>query len=915
MFLKQKKFVAFVVLVLVIESFLSYNVQASGNIVEEFKASEGVNYKDYRTVVSNNNQAVRVLEMNLTDPYTKVDVGIPNPLNKISRTTLQAIEATRSEHQVVGAVNGSFFNQDTLPMYLISYRNKLVNAGIIASGEDQYVNEPIAFGIDAEGKGRIEHYNLDLSFAHKGTSYSITSTNKQRSDNSLILYTPDFPGGYTDTNAYGMEIVVSNLDAPLDLEFGSTVTGKVEGIRRHGDATNTKIPDNGFVLSAHGDALGTVKNMVIGDSISLSVDIDSQWENAGFMLAGGPLLVDGGQVSLSMDPTSSRARERAPRTAVAIDSTRGKAFFITVDGRQPGYSTGMSLPEFASYLKGLGVDTALNLDGGGSTTMAARYPGDSQVKLINKPSDGWERPISTTLMAISTAPKGIPTYLFGEKSANGSLLKGASVKVNLDYVLDQFYNPITLSQSNAKLVDNQGLGNINGMTFTAAKAGEGTLSLQYGTAIKNLPINVVDQLGKLSLSPGSVSARVGQSIQINASGQDKNNQPVIMNNDSVEWSVTGNIGTISSNGLFEATQAGGAGTITATYGSIKASIPVTIGGGVKALDTLETGDNWTTSSVRGNGTINSVSTPVYEGTQSLKWDYSFTKDQSGTAAVYLDAKTPIDLNGIPNEIGFRLFGDAKQQWVRGKVVDGNGTEHTIDFTEEKGLTWSGWKYVNAPIDSSWKTPLTLKQIYLAQPYEELKTSGTIYIDDLKAVYSDTHQEPLFKDTGLSYRAEKEVGSLVDKGIISGYPDGYFQPGTTLNRVQAAILLARALDLDISSQEVPGFSDIPETYRFHNEIAAVANASIMKGKQGGEVFDPYTKLTRAEMAVVLQRAYELPNSSENPFSDNYNNSFAFEAVKALAASGITEGFTDGTFRPANPISRTDFSVFLYRALNK
>jgi hypothetical protein len=909
LFFKQKFFASFVVLLLILQSFSASSALASTNIVDQFKASSGVTFKDTR-ITSTYNQAVKSLEVNLSDSYTKVEVGVPNPLNTLSRTTAQAIAHTRDGHQVVGAVNGSFFNQDRLPMYLISYRNKLVNAGIIASREDQYVNEPIAFGIDSQGKGKIDHYNLDLSFVHSGNAYSITSTNKERSYDNLILYTPDFPGGYTNTNPYGMEVVITGLDSELDLEFGSTVTGKVQSIRRHGDSTNTKIPQDGFVLSAHGESLEALKYMQIGDSINLSVNIDTQWKNSDFMLAGGPLLVNNGQVSLSMDPNSSRARERAPRTAVAIDHDGGKVFFVTVDGRQTGYSTGMSLPEFAQHLKNMGVDAALNLDGGGSTTMAARYPGDSLVKLANKPSDGWERSVSTTLMAVSTAPKGVPTHIYANKLAEGTLLKGASVKVNMDYVLDQYYNPVPVTSSNTKLVDSNGLGTVNGMTFTAGKAGDGYLNVQYGSASKKLPIRVVDEIGKLSVSPVSIKVMSGQTVQLKASGLDTSNKPVIMNNSSVQWSVSGDIGTVNSNGYFTAKKGAGTGTVIASYGSTKVTIPVTVGGAVAKLDSFDQTSDWSTSNVMANSAISTSSMPKYEGTQSLKWDYSFNKE-TGTSVVYLN--TSKGLGGVPAEVGMRVFGDANLQWMRGKIVDGSGTEHTINFTEEKGLTWNGWKYVSAQIDSSWKAPLTLKQIYMAQPYEDLKRTGTVYLDALQAVYSDDHKEPLFKDTGISYWAETEVSTLVDKAVISGYPDGDFQPATTLNRVQAAILLSRALDLNVSSLANPGFTDVPVSYRFYNEIAAVANAGIMNGKQDGDVFDPYTKLTRAEMAVVLQRAYKLPNASVNPFSDNHTSSFAYEAVKALAASGITEGFTDGTFRPANPISRTDFSVFLYRAL--
>ncbi|HZG73633.1 MAG TPA: S-layer homology domain-containing protein, partial [Chondromyces sp.] len=177
----------------------------------------------------------------------------------------------------------------------------------------------------------------------------------------------------------------------------------------------------------------------------------------------------------------------------------------------------------------------------------------------------------------------------------------------------------------------------------------------------------------------------------------------------------------------------------------------------------------------------------------------------------------------------------------------------------------------------------------------------------------SYEEPLFNDVGLNYWAKEEVSYLIDRGVISGYADGTFKPNVTLNRVQAAIMLQRALNLDTESVKDPGYQDVPKTYSFYDSIAAVSEAGIMKGKAGGTKFDPYAQLTRAEMAVILQRALKLPEATKNYFTDNHTGSFAYQAVNAMAASNITTGYSDGTYRPANPLTRTEFSVFLYRGL--
>lgn len=884
-------------------------------VKEEQKISGGVNYQYNQEVISNNPQAIRILTTNLNDPYTKIDVGIPNPLNKLTRVTNQANAYTAPGQQVAGAINGSFFSGDLLPMYLISYRNKLVNAGIIATGKDQYVNEPLAFGIDATGKGKIDTYNLDLSYTHNGVTTEITSTNKQRTEDDTILYTSLYPSGTTKTNVNGYEVVISGVAGAVDLEFGKTVTGTVSHIRPYNTDEITKIPKDGFVLSAHGAGMENLKKLAIGEEVTINTGIDDKWMNSSFMLTSGPLLVKDGLVNLSMDPNSSRARERAPRTAVAVDSTGTKVWLVTVDGRQAGYSNGMSLSEFATYLKSIGAYRALNLDGGGSTAMAVRKPGDFNVSLFNKPSDGTERAVSTVLYALSTAPAGVAQDITAELKKSGVYLKGTKGTVMTGNVMDQYYNPVKTNATEFSISSPAGLITPNGMDFTASKAGKGSIDVKYGVATKTLPFEVVESVAKIAPSENSATVRIGATKQFTVNAYDSQSRPIVFDPSLVKWSVSGAIGTISSSGVFAASATGGKGTVTAALGGKTVSIPVTVSGTTVVLDAMENTNGWTSDATSGTASItkNSTKESAYEGKGALKLTYNFLK-QPDTSAAYISAVSPISTGDIPKKIGMRLYGDASQSWVRGKIIDGSGKEHTINFTEENGLKWKGWNFVEADIPAGVTSPVKLSQIYIAQTSSNVKTSGSILIDDVKAIYSDSYKEALFKDTGINFRAEKEIADLVEKGVISGYQDGTFGPYQQLTRLQGAILLARALNLSTENVKNPGFKDMTTNMNFYKEVAAVANAGIIRGKDGGTNFDPNGKLTRAEMAAILQRGFKLPTSGENYFTD-IKGSFAYDAINSLAKNDITQGIGKGKFGPTQNITRVDFSVFLYRTLNK
>ncbi|MDR7000100.1 phosphodiester glycosidase family protein [Neobacillus niacini] len=717
---------------------------AATTVNQQFKVSAGVTYQDNRISSSTSKQAARVMKVNLNDPFTKIEVGIPNPLNKLSKTVARALTYYAPGHQVVGAINGSFFGPTGLPVYLIANHNKLVNAGKLPIGKTEYANEPIAFGIK-DSKGIIDQYDLDVHFVHNGISSPITASNKARATNQLILYTPDNPSSYTDTSAKGIEVVVENLDSPLSLSFGSTVTGVVTKIRDYGDVTKTKIPVGGFVLSATGTSKKALKNIQNGDPISLSVDINDNWKGSSFMLGSGPMLVDRGKISLSMDPKSPKAMERASRTAVALDKTGRNVFFVTVDGRQPGYSNGMNLTEFARYLVSLGAYQALNLDGGGSTAMGVRYPGDSVVKLANQPSDGFERNVSTTLMAVSTAPMGQPKYLKVHKLNDAVLLKGSSINVLLDYVMDQYDNPLQAAAKDLKITST--LGTAKGTTFTAATAGKGTLTVHYNQAAASVPIEVVDKLSSLQLSQSHMVVRNGDAVKLGIKGFDSKRKAIVVSPSAVKWSVSGKLGTLSKDGIFNVTGTEGTGKITASYGKTKASVSVKIGPNQEVLDTFDQAGNWTPSTIRATATTqtSTKSEPVYHGKAALKLNYDFTTSASGASAAYLNAKKDFVFTSRPNYIGMYVYGDGKSHWLRALLVDGKGVSRTIDFTKDKGLPWTGWKYVQANIPKDLPLPIKIKQVYLVQPHQELKSKGAIYFDQLKVFYHHPTEYPFLKE--------------------------------------------------------------------------------------------------------------------------------------------------------------------------
>ncbi|HEV8378222.1 MAG TPA: phosphodiester glycosidase family protein [Tepidisphaeraceae bacterium] len=109
------------------------------------------------------------------------------------------------------------------------------------------------------------------------------------------------------------------------------------------------------------------------------------------VISGMPMLVVKGKALKNENPA------RHPRTAVGVDEKGTKLVILVVDGRNPGVSEGMTLAELSEEFVRLGCFSAMNLDGGGSTSMIMREPKADSWKILNRPSDGKERPVANAL--------------------------------------------------------------------------------------------------------------------------------------------------------------------------------------------------------------------------------------------------------------------------------------------------------------------------------------------------------------------------------------------------------------------------------------------------------------------------------------------------------------------------------------
>jgi Phosphodiester glycosidase len=296
----------------------------------------------------------------------------------LGRERVTSMERRVSSQGTVAGVNGDLFSfGDGHPT------GGLIRGGVLDSAPVDFRS---TVGIDTDGVLHVDRVKMAGSWQGTGQR-RILGINEPPRPNRTTLYTrawgPRTPKESGGTQAILQPFSASKPNTPLT----ATVTAYVTG----GDQP---IPPGGAVLMARGtQAPFIAAEAPVGTTLSVLLTLTPPWGNVTEALGGGPVIVRNGKpVFRSFEGfTSAQLAQRHPRTGVG-QLPDGRIVLVAVDGRQPGYSTGLTNFELALTMMRLGCSTASALDAGGSTTMA--FDG----KLLNRPSDpGGERPVAEAL--------------------------------------------------------------------------------------------------------------------------------------------------------------------------------------------------------------------------------------------------------------------------------------------------------------------------------------------------------------------------------------------------------------------------------------------------------------------------------------------------------------------------------------
>ena len=301
----------------------------------------------------------------------------------------ETVPETAVRHKAIAAVNAGFFllpSGDPAGVYKIN--GQLVSdtrrprgaVGILRDG----AKTRLAFGrVTATVTLRLPRRT------RADTRMEIAGVDTTRHRGKLMLFTPAYHA-HTDTARGGLEWVVRGN--PLRVAGAPQAAGK------------TPIPRDGFVLSYGGStAPPPLSALTRGTRVELETTYASldaptgEWARADAIVGGAGLLVRDGRTVTDWGPerlAASFVETRHPSTLIGTHPD-GSVWLVTVDGRPPQVSAGMTLAELQSFSVRLGLNQALNLDGGGSTTMWV------QGQVVNSPSDAaGPRKVSDALLVV-----------------------------------------------------------------------------------------------------------------------------------------------------------------------------------------------------------------------------------------------------------------------------------------------------------------------------------------------------------------------------------------------------------------------------------------------------------------------------------------------------------------------------------
>ena len=626
----------------------------------------------------------------------------------------------------IAGVNGDFFdiNDTTAPLGIGIERDADGGAGRLVNGPAAGHNDTAVIGKD--GLGRIAQIFLTgTATDDDATKLDLTNLNSPTVNSGGIgLYTPEWGDAARTRTVDGLPTVREVILRDGVVASSATTPG------------TTPLPANEVALIGREAGAAALTAFEPGEKVDVQYGPRADAADVAVGISGNVQLARDGKV---LDDVADA--DLAPRTAIGFTDDGQRMFLLTVDGRATG-SRGLSLKEMGQLMVGLGADDVLNLDGGGSSTMLARSPGETTPEVVNNPSDGGERVIPNGLGLLPKKGSGKLTGYQIEAAGTAAELPDTDVTsstrvlTGLSRVLtarghDETYaaasgTPYWSSGSNA-IVTNQGI-------VTGRRAGDVTVTAARGSALGRFPMTVLGTPTRLAPSTRQVSLSDATSKGFfTVNGYDADGFSTWVEPRDVKLSYDPALVNVVARGngfdVNALTNDAVSAVVTAKVGALSTQLSVTSGLTGQVVDEVDDLTRWQANAVpAGVSTASRSLAEGHDGGQAIALDYSLT-GSTVTRAAYLSQTPQQTLPGQPQKLGAWVYGDGKGAWLRANAYDAaGGSPQTLNLAAS--VDWVGWKYVEASIPPGLAMPLRFWRIYVVETVPTRQYSGRIIVDDL-----------------------------------------------------------------------------------------------------------------------------------------------------------------------------------------
>lgn len=749
---------------------------------QDYRVAPGLDLTTFSRLEEGGWKEGSILTADLTESTLSVDVTDDGTVTGRSPLTDVMRAGDRGE-RAVAAVNGTFFD--------INHSDAPQRTSISSEGVRMGTSEAMPALTLADGKAAVQALSAsgELTTAD-GTAHELEGINNPSLPRDGIgVYTPAW-GEYTLDRPVGAPDALAE-----EIALATVVDGTVTEVTGVQDAAgDPEIPEDGQVLLGREDGAELLADLEVGDEVDIEIGPD---QDADLGIAGShQILEDGAVPDMGEDSLVTTSH---PRTAVGVSRDGSELFVLVLDGRSAA-STGMTLPELGQILSDMGAHNAVNLDGGGSSALAARVAGAESESIWNSPSDGVVREVPNALVFYSDAPAeelaGVETSLAleGEDAVLPGLHRTLTATGLAGDLSPLMADGTFTADGEVELAGSDGTGAVVRGTGT----GDGIVTYAAGPHEARQELRVLGE--PVGLQPGERSLNLPDTEEprtVTLTGYDADGQRARIETRDVEASVEGGF-EVTEDGLggwaVRATGETDTGTLTLRAAGLSTTVALTHGTQEQQVFDLSDLSAFSGGSDRASGSFEAAEGPVGEdGTAApaVRMTYDFTTS-SATRGYYLIADEPVALDGSALALTMDVRSDGSGAWPRLQVRDGAGTVTNLDGEHLDG---EGWGTVRFTVPEGLAQPLTVERLRIMETRPEAQYTGDITVANLRAIttpQAEVPDEPRLHDPALLAQGDvadrpQRIAVMSDAQFVASSPESDAVEGArrTLREIREA----------------------------------------------------------------------------------------------------------------------------------